>query len=112
MARIKFKITDVSRIQKKYPLVRHLPVPTYVADKLVEIETLIIDLNQENEKTATFSAAFTGMPAVAVTLLTNSSPVGSVNVYAYAVTTTDITVRASANITAQVAVQAIYISTT
>jgi hypothetical protein len=109
MARTKFKLTDVSRIQKKYPLVRHLPVPRYVADKLVEIETLIIDLNQESEKSATFSEAFTDVPAVAVTLLTNSNPVGSVNVYAYTVSKTGITVRASADITAQVAVQAIYI---
>ena len=109
MAHSKFYLTDASRIQKKYPLVRHLPVPRYVADKLIEIETLILDLNEESEKSASFSQAFTGTPAVLVSLMSNSLPEGSVNVYAYTVTTTGITVKTSANITAQVAVQAVYI---
>ena len=110
MSRLRMKLRDESRIQKKYPLVKHVPVMRLVSDNIVEIENLLLDINEETEVIGTFTVPFSGIPAIAATLLTENSNVGSVNVYAYDITTTTVTIKTSAPITGKISVQAIYIS--
>jgi len=109
MARVRFKLRDVSRNQKKYPIVNSPPVYKLVSDNLVEIENQIVDITDTDQVTVTFSKAFTGSPAISAILITDSAAVGNVNVYVGSVTTTSAIIKTSAVITGKISVQAVYI---
>ena len=64
-------------------------------------------INSSDELTFEFDSAFSAAPAVAISFEANEAESGDVNVWVHAVSTTQITVRASAPVTGIVAVQAV-----
>ena len=107
MARLRLKIRDQARYQKKYPLTRHLPKTRLISDQIFEMETHRKNISNNDVLTFEFDTAFTAVPAVSVTFISTDATVGDVNVWAAAVTASQITIRTSAVVTGIIAVQAI-----
>lgn len=107
MAKLRLKIRDQARYQKKYPLTRHLPKTRLISDQIFEMETHRKSITNNDVLTFEFDAAFSAVPAVSVTFISNDETVGDVNVWASAVSVSQITIRTSAPVTGIIAVQAI-----
>jgi hypothetical protein len=109
MSRLRLKIRDQARYQKKYPLTRHLPKTRLISDQIFEMETHSVPITGTDELTMEWEAAFSGAPAVSVTFISSDATQGDVNVWCASVTATQITVRASASCSGTLAIQAIYL---
>ena len=107
MSRLRLKIRDQARYQKKYPLTRHLPKTRLISDQIFEMETHRINITNSDIMTMEFEAKFSAVPAVSATFISTDATVGDVNIWVAAVNTTQITVRASAPCTGVIAIQAI-----
>ena len=106
MAKLRFKIRDQSRFQKKYPLTRHLPKTRLISDQVFEMETHTINVSNSDTLTMEFEAAFSQVPNVVATLLSSDSATGDVNVWVSGVSTTQCTINFSASVVGQVMIQA------
>ena len=92
---------DLNRYKKVYPLIRTKPV----YDELNMIgqgasEVTILDFNNSHEETYTFTETYTQIPVIAATPADDN-----VNVFITSLTTTSVTIEASANFTGKVHVQ-------
>ena len=106
MAKLRFKIRDQARFQKKYPLTRHLPKTRLISDNVFEMETHTVNVSSSDTLTMEFEAAFSAVPNVVATILSSDATQGDVNVWLSGVSTTQCTVNFSASITGQVMIQA------
>ena len=93
---------DANRRRKTYPYIRRVPVYKYEGDSQVIIETASVVFTATDEVTHTFTSAFTAVPTVTLTAKSDN-----VNVYISAITTTSITINASAEFTGTVEMHAI-----
>lgn len=109
MGCLRVKLRDLGRYQKKYSLVRNEPVLKLISDRSIEMETLIVDIIDSDQVTVNFTVPFSEIPAVVANIMTQSSNVGSVNVYAFSVNKTTAVIKTSAPITGKISIQAIYI---
>jgi len=109
MSCLRVKLRDLGRYQKKYSLVRNEPVFKLISDRSIEMETLIVDIVDSDQVSVSFTIPFSEIPAVVANIMTQSSNVGSVNVYAYSVNKTGAVIKTSAPITGKISIQAIYI---
>lgn len=107
MSRLRLKIRDQARYQKKYPLTRHLPKTRLISDQIFEMETHRVNITASDIMTMEWEAPFTSAPAVSVTFISTDATEGDVNIWVAAVSTTQITVRASSSCTGVIAIQAI-----
>ena len=106
MSKLRLKIRDQARFQKKYPLTRHLPKTRLISDQVFEMETHKVNIAGQEEVTLEWSAAFSETPNVVVTFIATDKTQGDVNVYLSSVSTTQITINLSATATGVMHVQA------
>jgi hypothetical protein len=107
MARLRLKIRDQARYQKKYPLTRHLPKTRLISDQIFEMETHRVTVASTDIMTMEWESPFSASPAVSVTFISSDATQGDVNIWCAAVSTTQLTVRMSAACTGVIAIQAI-----
>ena len=92
---------DLNRYKKVYPLVRNKPV----YDELLmlgglDTETVIIEFNNSNEESYTFTKNYNEIPTVAVTPEDEN-----VNIYIVSLSTTSLTLESSSAFTGKAHVQ-------
>lgn len=75
---VKTKGYDRNRFRKVYPRFRPAPDPGFMADGRVVIETLVVNFNNEDEKTFNLNGRYSTIPSVSVTPL---GDINNVNVY-------------------------------
>lgn len=95
---------DANRRRKTYPFVRRVPVYKFEGENQVIIETASVAFTAADEVTHTFTEPFTAAPVVTLTAKEDN-----VNVYISAVTTTSVTINASAAFTGSVELHAIQV---
>ena len=106
MAKLRFKIRDQARYQKKYPLTRHLPKTRLISDQVFEMETHTVNVSNSDVLTLEWEATFSEAPNVVATLVASDGTLGDVNCWVSGVSTTQCTINFSASISGQVMVQA------
>jgi hypothetical protein len=96
---LKFKQKDKNRFRKVYPFLRRKPVYELVVIGDANIEVGVIDYNNTDTGTHTFTAAFISVPVITAIAVEESSMPGStsgnINVYVSAVSTTEVTIKVS-----------------
>ena len=95
---------DANRRRKTYPFIRRVPVYKYEGDNQVIIETASVTFSATDEVTHTFTESFTAAPVVTLTAKSDN-----VNVYISVVSTTSVTINASATFTGTVEMHAIQV---
>ena len=75
---VKTKSYDRNRFRKVYPRFRPAPNPGFRADGRVVIETLVVNFNNEDEKTFNLQGRYDSSPSVSITPL---GDINNVNVY-------------------------------
>ena len=93
---------DANRRRKTYPFVRRVPVYKFEGESQVIIETASVTFSATDEATHSFTETFTSAPVVTLTAKDDN-----VNVYISAVSTTSVTINASAAFTGTVELHAI-----
>lgn len=106
MSKLRFKVRDQARFQKKYPLTRHLPKTRLISDQVFEMETHTVNVGGTDELTVEWEASFSAVPNVVATLLASDGSQGDVNCWVSGVTTTQCTINFSAAVSGQVMIQA------
>ena len=111
MGCVRVKLRDMGRYQKKYPLVRNEPRQSLVSDGAIEIETRVLALLDADTVMLNFETPFTAPPSVVASFIGVDTLTlgGGVNVYVTDVTRFGCTVRTSAPISGEIALQAIYV---
>lgn len=95
--------------RKKYPLVRqNTPRLAYITGTVLELESVIVDIQDANRVVVTFETPFTATPSVVASIITQA-PVGGANVYVESVSTTGAVIRTSALTTGKIHVHAMWI---
>ena len=107
MARLRLKIRDQARYQKKYPLTRHLPKTRLISDQIFEMETHRVNITASDIMTMEWESPFAAVPAVSATFISSDATQGDVNIWVAAVSAKQLTVRCSAACTGVIAIQAI-----
>jgi len=70
---IKTKSIDRNRFKKVYPRFRKVPSPSFMADGVVQLESFVVNFNNESEKEFRLEGRYTEVPTVSIT------PMGDVN---------------------------------
>ncbi len=96
--------------RKKYSLVANLPQAqsTYVSNKNIELENLIVEVIDSDSKTVAFSTPFSSTPSVVANFVKVTGD-ANVSVYVVSVTNTNVVIRMSSPVTGQIHVHAMYI---
>lgn len=95
--------------RKTYPLVRqNTPRLVYMSGTDFEIETLIVEIIDDNRLEVVFEKPFTQTPSVVASLIT-PSPSGGPNIYVETATPNGAVIRSSANVTGKIHVHALWI---
>lgn len=85
---------NLNRWRKTYPSTRTAPV--YINSD--DVETAVLTFSNENSKTYGFLKNYSSAPVITATAASNQN----VNVYITSVSTTNVTIKTSANITGDV----------
>lgn len=92
MGKIVLRQRDLNRFKKVYPYVRAAPRYVYMTDTSFNMETAVLDFNGLDEITYTFVNTYSVAPTVIATALNES-----INVFVKSLTTTQVTIGASAS---------------
>ena len=106
MAKIKGRIVDRNRLSKKYSYVRAPKRLTYLGDRDLQIEVMIVAFNNESSKEVKFEFPFpTGNYSVSLTprqTVPSTADSAAVNLYVTTCTASHLTINATAPFTGEV----------
>lgn len=97
---------DANRYRRTYPYIRRVPVFKFLndsnADENMIVEVASVTFTNSNQETYNFTESFTSAPSVTATANNES-----VNVYVSSISTSSVTINASAQFTGAVEIHAI-----
>lgn len=91
MGKVVLNRRDLNRFKKVYPYVRAAPRYVYMTDTNFSMETAVLDFNGADEVTYVFKNTYSASPTVIATSLNES-----INVFVKSLSTTQVTIGASA----------------
>tara|TARA_Y100001973_G_C5189502_1_gene330000 strand:- start:550 stop:873 length:324 start_codon:yes stop_codon:yes gene_type:complete len=100
-----YRRKDIQRQKKIYPFARRKPIYKLESDQKIKIEVATISFVNEDTKSYSFQNSYTSAPPVSIGVKVPSDNLGLVNVYISALSTTSITLKASAPFTGDVFLQ-------
>lgn len=102
------RVRDLGR--KKYPVsVRTLPRYEYISNKNVEIESIIVEVIDNDTKIIVFEKPFSSVPSVVANFI-SSGDQPNINIFVESTSKTATTVRMSAPVTGKVHIHAMYVA--
>ena len=91
---------DLNRYKRVYPLIRTKPIYDEImmlSGGGIDVETAIVDFNDSFQESYSFTKTYSSIPVIGLTPVDES-----VNVFITTLTTTSVTIEASANFTGKV----------
>lgn len=109
MSSFRFKLIDLNRLQKTYPISNLESLSIVLSDKSLEMSYMMVDIAESDTVSFEFEKPFTGVPSIVANFVSLNSVVGNVSVYVESVTKSGGVIKTSAPTTGRVSLQAIYI---
>ena len=96
MAGSKFKKRNINRFRKVYPLIKEMPVNSFVGDKALILEVGEFTFTATDTGTYNFNESFSSAPTItAITVDSLSNNEANVNIFVTSITTTSVTFKSS-----------------